>query len=556
MPKRSKRLTVSESTSVVRCYKRCNPDELMTDLRTAPWHVLDIYDHMDDKWNYWKSLFLDIVNKHAPLVKVRRKKGRNDDWIDAQIRQLMRSRNYFRRKHWRSNAKEDWDKFNHLKREVNRRMRKAKAEHYAAVCKGMSYQPKKVWRQLNSALGRGKSKLTPSLTHEGTTLTRPQEIVDCFLEHFSNLPFPPAADMQQSLPTVPSTFRLSEIDEEMVLKQLSTLDERKATGPDMISARILKMVAPAIVHGLTNLFNASIRLGQFPTEWKEANVTPVPKMGTKHDVTNYRPISVIPVLAKVFESLIHLQLYDYLEAHKLLHEVQAGFRPNHSTQDVLLRTVDDWKASIDKGDIVGTIMIDLSKAFDSIDHGLLLKKLNAYGVNGSELAWFTNYLQDRKFRVVMEGVRSEWSNVTRGVPQGSILGPLLFTLFVNDLPNAVEKCTVNLFADDTSIYTSDSDPKRVSNILEEDLGRVAKWIVANGLKMNVAKTQLMVLSKKSDKRRANDVVVRSGEQALTKQETVKYLGVQIDRDLNWQQTPMYCTVLSCTRTCMKIYRMK
>ena len=178
----------------------------------------------------------------------------------------------------------------------------------------------------------------------------------------------------------------------------------------------------------------------------------------------------------------------------MLNEVQVGFQPNHSTQDVLLRTVDDWKTSLDKGDVVGTIMIDLSKAFDSIHHTLLLKKLNAYGGCGRELAWFTNYLQGRKYRVVMVEVRSEWCNLTRGVPQGSILGPLLFTLFINDLPNVVEKCTVILYADDTTIYTSDSDPKCVSTRLKEDLSRIVKWIRDNGLKMNIAKTQLMVLS--------------------------------------------------------------
>ena len=512
----SKRLTVSESVSVVRSYKRCSIDDLMSDLETAPWQVLDIYDNVDDKWNYWKTLFLDILDKHAPLVKVRRRKRENDEWIDAELRQLMRSRNYFRRKHWRSNAKEDWERFNHLKREVNRQMRKAKAEHYATVCKGISWQPKRVWRQLNAVLGRGQSKPMSSLTHKGTTLTKPETVVDCFLEHFSNLPIPSPGNMHQSLSTVSSIFRLIEIEEEKVVKKLTTLDEKKATGPDMISAKILRMVAPAIANSLTALFNASIRLGQMPTEWKETNVTPVPKTGDKHDVTNYRPVSVIPVLAKVFESLIHQQLYDYLEAHELINEVQAGFRPNHSTQDVLLKTVDDWRTSLDKGDIVGTIMIDLSKAFDSIDHIMLLKKINAYGVCGRELAWFTNYLQGRKYRVVMEGVKSEWRTLMRGVPQGSILGPLLFILFINDLPNAVEKCIVNLYADIT-IYTSDSDAKCVSVRLEEDLSQVAKWIMENGLKMNIAKTQLMVLSRKCNKRKSDDVQVRSGDQVLTKQ---------------------------------------
>ena len=134
-------------------------------------------------------------------------------------------------------------------------------------------------------------------------------------------------------------------------------------------------------------------------------------------------------------------------------EEQAGFRPNRSTQDILLRTIDDWKTALDDGHTVATVMIDLSKAFDTINHGLLLEKLNAYGIRGTELSWFTDYLTGRKQRVVLEGEYSNWAKVKMGVPQGSILGPLLFLLFVNDLSDAVEDCTVNLYADDTTIYS-------------------------------------------------------------------------------------------------------
>ena len=189
---------------------------------------------------------------------------------------------------------------------------------------------------------------------------------------------------------------------------------------------------------------------------------------------------------------------------------------------------------MDKGKIVEIVMIDLSRAFDSIDHSLLLAKLSAYGVCGTELTWFTSYLNNRKQRVVLSGIASEWGSVTNGVPQGSILGPLLFIIFVNDLPDVVEHCTVNLYADDTAIYVSDEDPGTVGFELEQDLQRVANWISTNGLRMNISKTQLMVLSSRKKQWLADSVHVNMGEGELLRQDLVKYLGVNIDRSLSWK----------------------
>ena len=179
-------------------------------------------------------------------------------------------------------------------------------------------------------------------------------------------------------------------------------------------------------------------------------------------------------------------------------------------------------------------MIDLSKAFNSINHNLLLKKLHAYGVQGVELAWFSNYLTERKQRVVMNGVPSQWTEISTGIPQGSILGPLLFVIFVNDLPSVVEECTVNLYADDTALYSVHSDPGELSRRVQEDLQRVAEWITRNGLRMNVNKTQLLVLNRKGKQSTADSVQVSVGDSKLQKQDCVKYLGVSIDKDLSWK----------------------
>ena len=532
---------VQSKVCTVRSFKKCDVEELSVELMDAPWQVMDTFNDVNDMWYYWKSLFLDVLDKHAPLLKVRRKMRGNDDWLDSGLRSLMRSRSYYRRKHRKTCAVEDWERFKALRNEVNRRVRVAKVEYYQSICKNISKQPRSTWSQLNAILGRSKRRPINQIISDGKTLTATSAIVSSFAKHFRSVASAPQprVDLLARMESLSTEFTFNEVSEEAVREKLATLNDRKATGLDAISAKLLKMVAPAISSSLITLFNASLSQGCFPTEWKEANITPVPKSGVRHMMNNYRPISVLPVLAKVFESIVHQQLYSYLEKNKILKEEQTGFRPNRSTQDILLRTVDDWRGALDDGDVVATVMIDLSKAFDTINYGLMLKKLSeklwAYCVRGVEFPWFKDYLTNRKQRVVLDGVSSEWSEVSMGVPQGSILGPLLFLIFVNDLPDAVEDCSINLYADDITIYSSDKDPTKLGDRVEKDLGRVAVWIDTNGLRMNVAKTQLMVLSRRGRRDAANSVRVKVGEMDLERKKCVKYLGVEINEDLSWKK---------------------
>ena len=531
----NEKIQTQAKVRTIRSFKKCDKDKLMADLENAPWQVMDMFDDINEKWDYWKSLFLKVVEEHAPLVKVRVKNKVQDcEWIDSEVRGLMRTRNYFRKKYRNTRDQEDWNKFRELRSLVIKRLRVAKVKYYADVCKEISRQPKSTWRQLNTVLGRSKCAGINQIIVNDEPVTQTVDIVNNFIRHFSSTHACSLPNSNCKLPPASCLFKFSSISEDVVLERLSHLDERKATGPDKISAKLLRMVAPAVAASLTSLLNHSLSQGSFPAQWKEASVTPVPKPGDKFTMNNYRPISVIPVLAKVFEGIVHCQLYYYLEVNDILKEEQNGFRPKRSTQDVLLKTVDDWKKALDQGEIVATVLIDLSKAFDTINHKLLLEKLHAYGIRGTEWAWFSDYLSGRKQRVVLDGVSSEWAQVTMGVPQGSILGPLLFLVFINDLVDAIEDCTVNLYADDTTIYSSDKDPVALGCRVEADISRLAHWIQLNGMKMNVAKTQLMVLSQRGKRHEAESVQVKIDDVQLEKQDCVKYLGAMIDKDLSWK----------------------
>ena len=260
---------------------------------------------------------------------------------------------------------------------------------------------------------------------------------------------------------------------------------------DGLSAHILKLAAPMIAGSLSTLFNACLNAGVFPDDWKLANVHSVFKSGDSRLLTNYRPISVLLILAKVFESLVHQQVYSYFSSNNLLSPAQSGFHPGHSTQDLPIKVTEDWKLALDKDEIVGITFIDLRKAFDSIDHVLLLAKLRTYGFDDVSISWFTNYLSNRQQRVVLDDVYSDWAAVHRGVPQGSVLGPLLFIIYMNDLPSVICHSHLHQFADNIAMYTSSADPVLVQDHLNFDLASLSEWVTSNGFTVKVALNQLV-----------------------------------------------------------------
>ena len=224
----------------------------------------------------------------------------------------------------------------------------------------------------------------------------------------------------------------------------------------MIPIKLLKMAASIVTPSLTAIFTKSIITGIYPTEWKMARVTPVFKKGEKSDLNEYRPISVIPVVSKVFEKIVYDQLYQYLNDNQLLSSCQSGFRSLHSTLTALLEATNSWSVNIDNGFLNGVVFIDLKKAFDTIDHEINLRKLSYFGADQATAKWFQSYLSNRTQRCNVNGNLSTASTVTCGVPQGSILGPLPFFMYINDLPNClrVQLAAPRMFADDTSIALS------------------------------------------------------------------------------------------------------
>ena len=271
-------------------------------------------------------------------------------------------------------------------------------------------------------------------------------------------------------------------------------------------------------------------------KWKQTRVTPVHKAGDKMNPENYRPISVVSTVMKTFEKFIHKQLYSYLNDNNLLTDCQSGFRPLHSTCSVLLDLNEYFLRCIDEGYAIGAIFLDLKRAFDTVNHNILFNKLAKYGVQDKELSWFVNYFSDREQCVCIKGAKSAFKRVSVGIPQGSLLGPLLFTIFVNDI------CCIDLgvdtklclYADDTAVFVRSKNVNQLSQLLQSKLDLIGQWLDLNCLVMNSKKTKVMLIGSKGRLKNHTLHVMHKGT-CIEHVYSFKYLGVIIDSCLKWDK---------------------
>ena len=401
---------------------------------------------------------------------------------------------------------------------------------------------RKTWQTINELTSRKSGKTSvASLKVNGLTITNPLELSNEFNDHFANIGPKLASEIncdsgsyQRYLTVTDKRFKLQPTNPNKVFSLLNKLDKSKATGLDKISARFVRECADLICVPICDIFNQSISQGIFPDDWKYARVTPLYKQGDRGDVNNYRPISVIPIVAKVFERIVYEQLYAYLEEHDILCQNQSEFRANHSAVTALLEATDSWAYNIDNGKINGVIFLDLKKAFDTVDHQILLSKLSYYGIHGKSLKWFQSYLENRTQKCSVNGSLSNSCSLTCGVPQGTILGPLLLLLYINDLPNCLTNCKSRMYADDTHLTYASSNLENVQFCLNEDLANVFDWLQANKLTLNMTKTEFMLIgSRQRLDTLTTSPTIRMNSTQVSNVRATKSLGVMIDDKLDW-----------------------
>ncbi|OON91327.1 MAG: hypothetical protein ATN33_01430 [Epulopiscium sp. Nele67-Bin001] len=476
------------------------------------------------------------------MKKGKSKQHRNHlPWLNNEIIKLMKNRDNALKQSLRTRTISDRHIFTSLRNKVLRMTRKSKAEFYIETIKRANGNGKLIWNNLNKLLKREKSNYSVLQLQVNDEITDNLDIIVNHLNRYfiesveeltkhlkcSHIPHNPA-DLSKPI------FSIEEISVSEVIKIISSLKSSNARDAYGLSSDFLKTHKEVLADPIAHLVNLSIKQGMVPSSRKIARVTPIFKAGDKTEPDNYRPISILPIISKVAEKWVTTKLTEHLNnGYATLHPMQFGFRKFHSTETATCYFLENLKSLLDQGGFVAAVFLDLKRAFDTINHDLLIAKLSHFNFSSNALCWMKSYLTDRKQAVQIGDSLSTYLTCSTGVPQGSILGPVLFSLYVNNLPDVCRNIKMQLYADDTVLYCHANSIQESAAILSGAMVPVSHWLENCCLHLNIKKTVCMYFSRQSTEGQLPSVIV--GGERLDVVDHFKYLGVNFDSNLNFKQ---------------------
>jgi len=513
-------------------------------LRSENWQ--DIYNKNDPNTIY--NLLLHKYCKHynnsitTKTSEGRRNKFSRDPWMTKDILRDMKKRDRLAK---RRDRREDYKT---LRNDIVRRVRKAEREHNNKKINDNWNNIKEQWKVLNKVMGKqnDKTNVTSIFKHNDLWITDDTINANNMNKYYAqvgpstnasvghsvkNAKFYLEKHQERNTHSLPSA-RFHERD---IIEIIKKLRPKKSHDDSGLQQAIVLNDVELITGPITHLLNCSLSAGLFPDKAKVARVIPVYKnKGDKQCYSNYRPISLLPTFSKIMEKLIYDKLFRFLVRYQILFKSQYGFRSGHNTTHASLDFLSTIEEAFENNEFAIGIFCDLSKAFDTLDHQILLNKLEHYGIRGQWLLWFESYLSNRSQFVELNGTPSTYEAISVGVPQGSILGPLLFLIYINDLPASLDKLRAVMFADDTNLIIRGQNLAELTSTLNAELSSLNDYFKANKLKLNVDKTKMVCFRPKNLNFQKTDLVISLNNIQLTCESSITFLGLTLDEHLSWE----------------------
>ena len=506
--------------------------------------VSDKSNFINDIYNDIQTQFADTLNTHAPYKFLSKQdlKWKQSPWIHKGIQKLMKVRDTIHRKYLRSKSSFWFNRFKYYRNLIKKLIFKAKKEFYNKYFEKHKCNSKKIWKGIGKIIHKqGKTNSGDIYIKENNNIyTDPSIVTNKFNEFYTTIANKLVDKIDKSNnkyqdflknPNQHSMF-LKEVEPGEVLNILLKLDTTKAADIYGISPKFVQFCSKELFLKLTKIFNLSFKVGKFPDLMKIAEVIPIFKAGSSMEIGNYRPISLLPIFGKNFEKIMHSRLYSFIESQNILHKNQYGFQKNKSTEQALIDIQSKIVGAFENKETPCCIFLDFAKAFDTVNHHILSSKLHHYGIRGNALNWINSYLTNRKQCVKIGNTLSSELLIENGVPQGSVLGPLLFLIYINDINESSKILNFQLFADDTCIFLSHKNVKSLETCLNTELKNVHHWLAANKLSLNVSKSNVLTFRTKN--MHSNPILdLNINGEKLNEKTHAKYLGLIFDNKLLW-----------------------
>ena len=532
-----------------RKFNAANMEKFANHVSDETWSAVDDATSADEKYQKFEEIYTKHYDKSFESKFIRRKNQRKNPkpWILPWLEDACNRKNVAYYEKISNPSPENNAKYTKLKKFTDKHVKLAKKKFYSDYFENHQTNSKAQWQMMNSLLNRNKkrTKIDKIRDSDGSVATAPQAIAEKFNNYFANIAEKLKSKISSNIDAtcqssgttsknyISNSIYLAPTNSTEISQIIDNLKIKATADINVASIKRANNTDSKFSEVIADIVNRSFLEGVFPSNLKNAKVVPVHKGGSRVDIENYRPISLLSAFSKIFEKVMYGRVYDFLSHNSILDENQFGFRKGRSCEQALLTAQNEILKSLSKKQISLLLLIDFSKAFDMVDHDILLKKLNNYGIRGIAHDWFKSYLSDRTQYVTINGQTSSNRDMLYGVPQGSILGPLLFIIYINDIPNICENCTFILYADDANILISGPNMAEIENIFNSLARKLEIWVNTNGLALNLKKTNYIIFSNT----KIHDIPFKPKlcKFDLERKSSSRFLGVIINEQLTWNQ---------------------